>query len=56
MAKEYKIAFFNNDNALQLQQIELQALSAQNAADLVRKVYGGNVSIVEISEIKYDWK
>lgn len=36
--------------------IELQALSAQNMADIIRNLYGENVQINEICEIKEDWK
>ncbi len=37
-------------------EIVLQALSAQNMADMVRTLYGSGVVIFEISEIKEDWK
>lgn len=37
-------------------EIELQALSAQNMADCLREMYGANVKILEICEIKGDWK
>ena len=37
-------------------EIELQALSAQNMADAIRNLYGEKVQILEICEIREDWK
>ena len=38
-----------------VENIEIQALSAQNAADLVRKIYGP-VEVFKVCEVRDDWK
>lgn len=55
--RSYKATFCDTDNHGDIPLvIELQALSAQNMADCLRNMYGGSVRILEICEIKDDWK
>lgn len=57
IVREYKATFCDVDKHGEVPlQIELQALSAQNMADCLREMYGANVKIIEICEIKDDWK
>ncbi len=53
MVSTYKAIILKDRKAVD---IVLQALSSQNMADMVRSIYGANTQIVEISEIKEDWK
>lgn len=38
------------------QEIELQALSAQNMADILRAMYGNDICIYAIYKIARDWE
>ena len=55
--RKYKATFLSTDKHGNTPiEIDLQALSAQNMADTIRNLYGENVQITEICEIREDWK
>lgn len=53
---EYKALFQAADYGEGTLELELQALSAQNMADLTRKLYGENITILAIYKLCDDWK
>lgn len=53
---EYKALFEAPDYGAGVLELELQALSAQNMADMTRKLYGENIRILSIYKLCDDWK
>jgi hypothetical protein len=53
---EYRAVFEAPDYGPGALELELQALSAQNMADLTRKIYGENIQILAIYELCNSWK
>jgi hypothetical protein len=54
---EYKAIFEDSEKhgAVRLE-IELQALNAQNMADMTRKIYGEQINLIAIYKLCDDWK
>jgi hypothetical protein len=53
---EYKAIFEAAEYGAGKLELELQALSAQNMADLTRKLYGENITILAVYKLCDDWK
>lgn len=52
MVAEYVIIYKWEDK---IQKMPLQALSAQNAVDMFRNVYGTEIRVVEVHKVMEDW-
>lgn len=53
MVNEYVIIYKWEDK---VQRMPLQALSAQNAVDMFRNVFGTEIKLLEVHKVMEDWK
>lgn len=57
MLDTYEITFWSIGISENPEKLDLQALNAQNAADLVRNLFNDDiVNIMRVTKIMYDWK
>jgi len=56
MVEEYEVLYCYEGISDGPEIITLQALSSQNVVDMVRKVYGKSITIMEVKKVMRDWQ